>query len=203
MKITKESVAYHEAGHAVVAWLCDHDLEVTTIRPDPDKGTLGEIEHDEQGSNELFDPFELHPSEDAPYGFVVVLTGETSWRFLTGDEIDLLELRDRLSDRHATEQHVMIAAAGEATERRYAPETVKPEQSGRDWESVSEHLEHLAEKRGKSHREVRSDLTAETTSLLDDPLVWRMVEGVADALLAQETLTSTEVTRAIRAVVGQ
>ena len=131
----------------------------------------------------------------------MVRTGETSGRHLTSDEIHGLDLHDRLSEQDSDEQHVMIAAAGEAAQRRYAPETVEPEQSQGDWESVVEHIERLTGKRGLSQGKVRSKLSAQTMSLLDDPLVWRTVVRVADALLVQETLTMTEVRRVIREAV--
>ena len=204
MKITKalQSIAYHEAGHAVVAWLCGHSLGEVTIRPDTAKGTLGNIQHDEQGSNDLFEPFELEPYADAPGGWVV-RTGDTTTRHLTDDERHGLELSERLSGQDLDEQHVMIAAAGEAAERKFSPETVEPEQSQDDWKSVFQSLERLTVKRQLSQGKVRSKLTAQTVSLLDDPLVWRMVEAVADALLAKQTLSADEVRRAIREAVAR
>ncbi len=197
MKITKAQIAHHEAGHAVVAWLCDHYLGEVTIRRDRRMGTLGSVQHHEQGLNDLFEVFELHADEDAPGGFVV-RTGEQSGRYLTSDEIHGLDLHERLSGQNPDEQYVMIAAAGEAAERRHSPEAVEPGGAQDDWESVFEHLERLAGKPGLSQGRVRSKLTAQTVSLLDDPLVWRMIVGVADALLAKETLMWGEVKSAIR-----
>ncbi len=196
------ATAYHEAGHAVVAWLCDHSLGEVTIRPDRVKGTLGNIQHSEIGLNDLFDLGELCPVEDAPGGYAV-RTGEQSGRHLTSDEQHWLELHDRLSGQDLDDQHVMIAAAGEVAERRYSHETVEPEQFRDDWKRVFQSLERLTGKYGLPQGKVRSKLSAQTMSLLDDPLVWRMVGSVADALLAHETLTMTEVRRAIREAVGR
>lgn len=200
--ITKalQSTAYHEAGHAVVAWLCDHDLGEVTICPDRHRGTLGNVQHNEEGSNELFEIDEIEPYADAPGGFVV-RTGDQAGRHLTADERHWFELRERLSGQDIDEQHVMIAAAGEAAERRYSPESVEPEQSQDDWKSVFQSLERLTEKRGTLMEETRAKMIARATSLLDDPLVWRMVEAIANALLAKETLTPKEVRPEIRAVV--
>jgi len=202
MKITKalQSTAYHEAGHAVVAWLCDHDLGEVTICPDRYRGTLGNVQHNEEGSNDLFEIDEIEPYADAPGGFVV-RTGNQAGRHLTNDERHWFELRERLSEQVLDEQHVMIAAAGESAERRHSPETVEPEQSQDDWKSVFQSLERLTGKYGLSQGKVRSKLSAQTMSLLDDPLVWRTVVRVADALLVQETLTMTEVRRVIREAV--
>ncbi len=37
----RQSTAYHEAGHAVVAYRFDHDAGDITIKPDPERGSAG------------------------------------------------------------------------------------------------------------------------------------------------------------------
>ena len=76
-----ELTAYHEAGHVVVAWLCDHMLGKSTIRPDHENGILGGVQHSDQGCSELFEPFILTPHPDAPGGYLV-RTSETTGGWL-------------------------------------------------------------------------------------------------------------------------
>ena len=65
------STAYHEAGHAVIAWLCNHTLGEVTIRRDRQGGNLGKVQHSEYGDNDLFGLRALEIDDDAPGGFVV------------------------------------------------------------------------------------------------------------------------------------
>ena len=198
-----EATAYHEAGHAVVAWLCDHALGECTIKPDDDAGWLGSIRHDDYGLSDLYGPGGLHPYPDAPGGWLV-LTGDSTGRHLTEDELRWVELNEGLGVQSgdADEAHVMIAAAGQEAQRRFARGTVEPHQSSQDWESVAEHLGRLAGERGSTAEEVRDQMTTRTAELLRDPLVWRVVDGVARGLLEHETLFARDVNRVIREVIA-
>src|SRR6185369_7332752 len=73
------AVSFHEAGHAVAAWLLGRYIESVSIVPDA--YALGHAIHSD-GENSLFDPRELSPSPDALGGFRVV-TGKHSTRSLT------------------------------------------------------------------------------------------------------------------------
>lgn len=190
------STAYHEAGHAVVAWLCDHTLGEVTIRRDRQRGNLGKVQHSEYGDNDLFGLRALEIDDDAPGGFVV-RTSEQEGRHLTDLEMRWVNVIEQVSGSASDEQHVMIAAAGSLAERKLSSERVDPDQSRGDWEAVCENLKRLAKERDESIDEARDRITALTVSLLDDPLVWSIVEGFAGELFNHETLTGGEAKRAI------
>ncbi len=62
VKATKEEVstAYHEAGHAVAAYLLKRSFNYVTIVPDEEKGSLGHVRF--RGFGENFDPaFDYSP----------------------------------------------------------------------------------------------------------------------------------------------
>ena len=46
MKTSVEAVAYHEAGHAIMAWLLNVRIRKATIVPDARAGSLGHVRHE-------------------------------------------------------------------------------------------------------------------------------------------------------------
>ena len=113
-----KATAYHEAGHAVIAWLCDHTLGEITIRPNHERGFDGNVQHNDAGCNDLFGFRELALDPDAPGGWAV-RTGEATTRHLTEHERHWLHLHERLGlegrefgPASFWEPEVMIAAAG-------------------------------------------------------------------------------------------
>ncbi len=204
-----KATAYHEAGHAVIAWLCDHTLGEITIRPNHERGFDGNVQHNDAGCNDLFGFRELALDPDAPGGWAV-RTGEATTRHLTEHERHWLHLHERLGldgrefgPAGFWEPEVMIAAAGQEAQRRFDPDSVEPHQSEHDWDSIHESLERLAEKRGESMEAIRANLTARTAELLSDPMVWRVVRAIAKGLLESETLNDQEVTAIIRQTVSK
>ena len=197
----KQQVAYHEAGHVVIAWFCNHQLGSATIRPDEEAGTLGRIKHQDEGLSDLFPPLTLVEYPNAPGGFVF-RTSDTTGRPLTDNEQRWITLSDEFLEVDPRERHLLIAAAGEQAERKLDVVPVEPSQSSQDWEDVYEELESLAEERKLSPTDIRAEAAVRVASLFDDSLVWQAVENVANALLKadSETLNGTEAVRLVRRV---
>ena len=195
----KQQVAYHEAGHFVIAWLCNHEVGSVTIRPDEEAGTLGQTTHSDQGASDLFPPLTLVEYPNAPGGFVF-RTSDTTGRPLTDNEQRWITLSNEFLEVDPREGFLLIAAAGEQAERKLGAFPVEPSQSSLDWEEVFESLESLAEARKLSPTNIRVEAAARVASLFDDAAVWRAVENVANALLKadSETLNGTEAVRLVR-----
>ena len=124
-----EGTAYHEAGHAVIGWLCDHDVGEVTIRPDREAGYLGSAHLHEEGCNDLFKPFTLTPHPNNP-GVWLVRTSARTARPLTEDERHWLELHDRLSMGNQDERELIPLVAGVVAEQKFSPGTVGPADGG-------------------------------------------------------------------------
>ena len=139
--------AYHEAGHAVVAWFCDHAIGPATIKPDAERGWAGFIRHKDAGCNELFGRRErLHPHADAPGGWVLVVGGGQG-RDLTDIEQRVLKIQDDMMEIDVCEKGLMVAAAGVVAQDRAIPGSVEPYHDEEDWESATEDLQSVCEMR--------------------------------------------------------
>ncbi len=192
--------AHHEAGHAIVGWLCDHVVGEVTIRPNSDKGSLGSADLQHEGSNDLFEFGMIVPNPNDPEDWVV-RTGERTARPLTENERHWDELKDRLSCVSQDEKEVMGSVAGMVAEQKFSPETFEPRTDGGDRESSRWSLFHLSNETGKPVDEVWDEMAARVGELLDDPLVRRVVRALAAALLKEETLSGEAVTQVIRQTV--
>ncbi len=195
----KHQTAYHEAGHAVIAWLCNHEVISVTIRPDEEAGSLGTMRHDENSLSDLFAPFKLGKNPNAP-GEWLFRNSDTTGRPLTNKEQRWMTLSEEFLEIEPLERDLLVAAAGEQAERKLGTVPVEPRQSRKDWESVAESLEILADKRKLSPTDIRAEAAARVASLLDDSLVWQAVENVANALIRadSETLNRDEAVNLMR-----
>ncbi len=176
-----KSTAYHEAGHAVMAWFCENELGTITIKPEG--MNAGGIKH----------------RDYAPFPSLV------DGHFLNNQELELVDgtIRKPIELQfnafvsgtfdHFTvnEKAVLIAAAGEVAQKKFSPESFHPYQTAQDWADVFKALEH-------TDGGARERLYNATEGILDDPLVWAAVNAVADELLARETLSSSDAIAAMR-----
>ena len=193
----RTATAYHEAGHAVVAWFCDHFIGLATIKPDAEQGVAGRISHHDQNCNALFDPFELVPHPEAS-GEWVVMTGETTARHLTDAEKRILEIQDGLDEISLAGKVLMIAAAGVVAQGKAIPDSVEPYHGEGDWESAAEELQIQCDDLGISETQARAHATERCRELLEDSIVWKAVDAVTNALLKEETMQGDEVQAVIR-----
>ena len=121
----KHQTAYHEAGHAVIAWLCNHEVISVTIRPDEEAGSLGTMRHDENSLSELFAPFKLTKNPNAP-GAWLFRTSDTTGRPLTNKEQRWETLSEEFLEIEPLERDLLVAAAGEQAERKLGTVPVEP-----------------------------------------------------------------------------
>jgi hypothetical protein len=178
-----KSTAYHEAGHAVMAWFCENRLGIITIKPDG--SNAGSIQHQEDG------PFPSLVDGHIWADQEIELTNGTK-RPATAIELKFDDFASGVADKfNATEKEVLIAAAGEGAEKKFEPDGFNPIQSSQDWENVSGALEQL----GGGARE---RLYSAAENLFDNPIVWAAVSALANELLARETLSSSEAILIIR-----
>ena len=192
--------AHHEAGHAVIGWLCEHVVGEVTIRPDPDEGSLGSAHLHEEGCNDLSKSFTLTPHPNDPEDWMVRTSARTT-RPLTEDERHWLELHDRLSVGNQDERELIPLVAGVVAQQKFSPGTVEPSGGDRDYEIAGECLWRLSQASGALVDEVWAQMAARADELLDDPLVRRVVTRLARALLRKGTLSGEDVTRVIRRTV--
>ena len=199
-KLELEATAYHEAGHAVFAWLCGHRIEYATIKRDPSDGCSGSVQHEKYGDELLFDDisiFDAHPNEP---GELVIRTGDTTARPLTQGERYVLELYEDLADLSDPERSVMISASGELAHRKFVPGTFEEYRSASDWENAQEHLWYLAEKQGVDPSEIRANVIDSVNKLLENPWVGCAVKTLSAELLKRETLIDLEIIAVLRSV---
>jgi ATP-dependent Zn protease len=175
--------AYHEAGHAVMAWFCEHRLRTSTIKPE---GTnAGNIQHGEHAP-----PASLVDSHIWDDPTIALVDG--ALQKLTAIELQFDNFASEISDRFtANEKEVLIAAAGEVAQKKLEPKSFQPIHSSQDWGSVFESLEQL-------ERGARERLYNATERLMDDPIVWAAVRALSAELLARETLSSSDAIAAMR-----
>jgi hypothetical protein len=172
-----KSTAYHEAGHAVIAWLCENRLGIITVKLEGAK--LGYIQHDEDG------PF---PSlvDGLFWGDQKIELTDGTERPATAIELKFNEFASGVADHFtAYEKDVLIAAAGEVAQKKFEPDGFHPDHSSQDWGEVFEALEQL----GGGARE---RLLSATENLFENPMVWAAVCALANELSARETLSSSE-----------
>lgn len=194
---TLEGTALHEAGHAVMAWFCDHIIGVVSIIPDYDDNSAGHVLSDDKGCNSLFEPFELHPYPEAPGGWVVRL-GETEARPLTDNEQRCLELQEEIQVLPRAERCAMVYAAGEVVERIANPGITEWPGAQDDWAKAAEHLDILASDEGIDVGQAKARVIDRSEALLKEPIVWAAVEAVANALLEHEKMDGKAVVEVIR-----
>lgn len=192
--------AHHEAGHAIIGWLCDHVVGEVTIRPDREAGYLGLAHLHEEGCNDLFKPFTMTPHPNDPEVWLVHTSARTA-RPLTEDERHWLELHDRLFMGNQNERQLIPLVAGMVAEQKFSPGTFDPRSGDADYEIAGECLWRLSDESGTPVDELWAQMAARVGELLDDPLVGRVVTRLARALLRKETMSGEDVTRVIRRVV--
>lgn len=196
------AVAYHEAGHAVVAWVVGLSLRKVTIRPDPD--ALGRIV----------------PHGDLPFGFdewrelgvrfvvlaghgLMVTKGDGKARRPTEFELECARLDGQLHGVDEYERMLMVCTAGEVAQH-ISTQTV-PSRTQRGWD-IGDRAAAYSIWAGRSvagvtHNEMVatwSNWKRRTRSLLKQPFVWQRVEALAAALLQQQTLTGRQIRRVLR-----
>lgn len=177
----RESTAYHEAGHAVVAWLCHCAIGVVTIKSD---GTFsGSVQQSEYGNGpSLVDGYFWC---NGPDDYTLELTDGTMRR-PTAIELQLYNFSSELYERFTSEEiEVLVTAAGEVAQKKADPDGFHPYHSSKDWEDVYETLEHLGDG-------ARDRLYKSTEDLLNDPIVWVTVDALAKELLARETMSGDD-----------
>ena len=166
----EEEVAYHEAGHAIVARVLGRRVPVATIVVDEERGSAGHVHHEwAQDLNEL----ECEGGNDEE------------------ENADVERKRQVIFEHEA-----MVALAGRAAQRRFlgerANEDVLHETATSDRRFVLDMLDRLA---GRDDDELRNAwwklLELRTERLLTKH--WPAVEYMASCLLERKTLTGEEI----------
>lgn len=120
---TRAPTAYHEAGHAVVAWYCGGNIGNVSMEPDQDHGIGGYARHGD-GDREWGDLGILFRFSKE-HG-VIVEEPDGTLRLPTDAEREHNTITDECVELESWERGVMNPAAGEAAERIVAPESFHP-----------------------------------------------------------------------------
>lgn len=193
--------AYHEAGHAVVAWYCGATIGNVSMEPDQDHGIGGYARHGD-GDREWGDLGILFRFSKE-HG-VIVEEPDGTLRLPTDAEREHNTITDECVELESWERGVMIAAAGEAAERIVAPESFHPIHSSADrrealpTEPEKDEVYGTVETHPQMSDEDRDAWVAPARRFLRKPLVWQLVDALAGALIARTTLTGREVQGVLR-----
>ena len=194
------AVAYHEAGHAVVAWFVGCPIRRVTIKAHRTaRGRMtpcGDLPYGFDERRELGVCFVTSPE----YGLVVITAGNIT-RFATDLERECARLDDRLRRVDEYERMLMVCTAGEAAQHM-ATGTLPWQRS---WQ-IGDRAAAVAIWSERSLEEVTHDemiaawnrWKRRTRSFLRQPFVWQRVEALAATLLQQQTLTGRQIRRVLR-----
>jgi hypothetical protein len=189
--VSRETVAYHKAGHAVVAW----KVSVLGWRVTLD----GVDETHRRLPLSLLSGCTPRPYAWARHDDQREFTAATRWA--RTEESRIAHLRKTLR------RHVIVALAGPVAERRYLADAVTD--AALDWschDRDQDYRDAVAFATGASdysrdvHR-VISEATAAAETIIGDPTYWRAVQRVAEVLLDHGMLSraaiSDTITKAI------
>jgi hypothetical protein len=186
-RVNLEATAYHEAGHAVIAYMMRQGFELVTIDP-----------------NECPDP-QVAAGGFAVYRPPMLTENDISKATSTGTPFSLYYLA-----RIHFEPFILVMLAGRYAQRRCNPRSVREGHSKEDMIiaktcigiivlfhlkdmfkfNESQDLEYIFK---KMHTTYLKWLCNEIEIILEHPVVWKWVELVANALLEQKTLSSSAV----------
>jgi hypothetical protein len=161
-------IAYHEAGHAVCAYVQGLKIHKATIVPD---GIVaGSLWHNglARGAREWIESGG---------------TGRLGWAALDA------------ATQCRIEKQVRVCLAGEIAQRRFNPHSVRRHHSGGDYQNANRLLDGICGTDGE-RRAYFKLLRLQAERLVD--LHWHMVEATATALLAKKTLDGKAIFEAIR-----
>jgi hypothetical protein len=178
-------IAYHEAGHCVVAWLLGDGVQLVTIVPDPDAGYLGCC-----WPGEGADCGELGHQEWAVMGCGDRMVKEGCyWRPATPGELALDALVAEARRYAARDRRALRCAAGEAATRIAFP--ARPRNLGTEDDE-------------DDARAVTADwegAVLRAMAYLGRPRVWPFVKAIARDLAAAGSLDGELVRAVLRRVV--
>ncbi|MBT3701423.1 MAG: hypothetical protein HOG12_07890 [Alphaproteobacteria bacterium] len=181
-----EATAFHEAGHAVMAWLCARNIGKVTIEPVDDEA--GSVSHAEYGESAVGLPI----FGDGEEGLYVIMPDESP-RPLSDIERWLYEFSYKLEwEAEEWEKQALIAFAGEAVDLITAPESFHPGTVASDRASFDEAISE-----GDGNAEVIHEWAK---SIFTEPTIWKSVSALADKLISQGTLSGNDTLKLLRAV---
>jgi|688.fasta_scaffold208216_3 hypothetical protein len=181
MAIEREVVAYHEAGHAVVAHALGFPVE--SISTNSDGFAAGYVTYN-YGEN----------WGQLVYGRAPQTREEEEEERRTDSEAEAAKRQRKL-------EHVaMIALAGEIAQARFRPESVDEAQGEGDRESLETALSHLTREVGQINGPNDRDaelfdawerlLRIRVTQIIEEH--WRRIQWVAEVLLQQQEIEGVE-----------
>lgn len=188
--ITKISTAYHEAGHAVMAWYAGCNLRVITINPDEQAGILGRVDHGDADAEWGDLGVQLYYKEHE----LIARDPDGEWRLATEAEREHIALTDEIFQLEQHEGMLMVCAAGEAADREAAALGRYP--LPRNFGSETDRQDALEFDPGADF-----DLwVSRTREFLRGPPVWARVEALASVLLKRGSLNRQEALTVIQEV---
>jgi hypothetical protein len=188
--------AHHEAGHAVITWICSCSIDTMTIVPNKDAGTEGAVKAGPDGGSELFD---IDRSIKETHGKLQITnTDRTDWQDVNKKQLCALNLIEDHSG--LPEAECLVSAAGGLAQSRLPDPGDLGD--GDDWEKIETQVPDLARRWRKKPEDVKARIRKKTSKLLDDPHVWHAVERLAEALLAKREISGKEAVLVIRDAFG-
>ncbi len=191
--ISKEKTAYHEAGHAVMAWLLGRETEEATIIPNNARGTLGHIKNVEMRT---FFPDLLSATDYSLIGELLTVSLELLGPQPDADGIQFLvdNLRQNTAlydQRVMAEREALILLAGGVAQSAFLGHRSR-EGTGGDRDQFWQLMESVVGDWREGQAFLRW-LTIRAENILTNKRHWPAVEAVALALLAKDHLTGEEV----------
>jgi len=193
MTVSKKSVAYHEAGHAVVANYLGFPFKYVTIEPDADEGSEGCLAHDESAlkaalRRSVYRDRDIEIPDD-----VLSWAREELW----ADHGEMEEIvRGVFIDKS-----IKVSLAGAIAQRHFVPDEYDTHHDAADRQQAANFL--LSDPPSEKWVELKWELLEiETESFIKTRWARCQIEAVTEALLERKTLTSDEVRKVATDALG-
>jgi ATP-dependent Zn protease len=172
------AIAYHEAGHAVIGYICEQPFAYVTI--EPKEAEMGHIESGEGEHKKVV-------IEEGYGGRVEFTNTETIDSILAESESDLW-LKDHPTAVAIVKGAILSAMAGSISQENGMRGSVESWQAEQDWKDAGSMLgsiykENCSEESEKARKEVETILEKN----------WNLVEHVVEALLEKRTISYDDV----------